>query len=62
MTDLLEEAENCRRKAHAYVGLPEASFLLRVAEGFERVAADRYEKSERSVDSLARSESPLISR
>ena len=62
MTDLLEEAENCRRKAHAYVGLPEASFLLRVAEGFERLAAGCHEKSARSVESLARSESPLNSR
>ena len=31
----LEEAENCRRQALAYLGRPEASFLLRVAEAFE---------------------------
>lgn len=42
MTDLLEEAENCRRKAHAYVGLPEATFLLKLAQGFEQLAAASY--------------------
>jgi len=30
-----EEAKNCRRKAVSYAGLPEAAFLLRVAQAFE---------------------------
>jgi hypothetical protein len=33
-----EEAENCRRKALAYVGQPEAPFLLSVARQFDRLA------------------------
>jgi hypothetical protein len=36
-----EEAEDCRRKALAYVGQPEATFLLRVAREFERLAQER---------------------
>ena len=36
-----EEAEDCRRKALAYVGRPEASFLLGVAREFERLAGER---------------------
>jgi Uri superfamily endonuclease len=35
-----EEAEDCRRKALAYVGQAEASFLLRVAREFDRLAAE----------------------
>jgi hypothetical protein len=35
---LQEEAEICRRKAVRYVGQPEASFLLRVASEFDRLA------------------------
>ena len=35
---LLQEAEECRQKALAYLGRPEASFLLRVAREFERLA------------------------
>jgi hypothetical protein len=38
---LEEEAEDCRRKALAYVGQPEATFLLRVAREFERLAGER---------------------
>lgn len=38
MTDLHEEAESCRRQAIAYLGRPEASFLLNAAREFERVA------------------------
>ena len=37
---LTDEAEHCRQKALAYVGQPEASFLLRVAEEFERLVDD----------------------
>ena len=35
-----EEAEECRRQALAYVGQPEASFLIRVAREFDRLAHD----------------------
>jgi hypothetical protein len=38
--DLFEEAALCRRRALAYVGQAEASFLLRVAEAFEEVARE----------------------
>jgi len=38
---LLEEAENCRRKALAYLGQPEAMFLLRVAKAFEELNAEK---------------------
>ena len=37
---LEEEAENCRQKALAYLGRPEAPFLLRVARGFEQLARE----------------------
>jgi hypothetical protein len=37
---LKEEAEDCRRKALAYLGRPEAPFLLRVAREFDRLAAE----------------------
>jgi hypothetical protein len=33
-----EEAERCRRQAHAYVGKPEAAFLLRIAREFDQLA------------------------
>lgn len=36
-----EEAQDCRRKALAYVGQPEAAFLLRVAREFDRLARER---------------------
>jgi len=41
MTDtaqLLEQAQNCRRQALAYVGNPEAQFLFKVAAAFEDLA------------------------
>ena len=38
---LLEEAENCRRKALTYLGQPEATFLLRVAKAFEELDAQK---------------------
>jgi hypothetical protein len=38
---LYDEAETCRQKALSYLGKPEASFLLRVARGFERLATER---------------------
>lgn len=34
-----EEAEECRRKALAYVGQPEAPFLIKVAREFDRLAS-----------------------
>jgi len=36
---LYDEAETCRQQAFRYLGQPEASFLLRVAHEFERLAA-----------------------
>ena len=35
---LREEADVCRRRAHAYVGLPEATFLIKAAEAFDDLA------------------------
>ena len=40
-SSLEEEAEDCRRKALAYIGRPEAPFLMRVAREFDRIAAER---------------------
>ena len=36
-----EEAEKCRSQALAYIGKPEAPFLLRVARAFDKLAIDR---------------------
>lgn len=36
-----EEAEDCRQKALAYLGRPEATLLLRVAREFDRLARTR---------------------
>ncbi len=38
---LLEEAENCRRKALAYLGQPEAVLLLRAAKAFEELDLEK---------------------
>jgi hypothetical protein len=35
--DLLEEAQDCRRRALTYLGQPEATLLLRVAKEFEQL-------------------------
>lgn len=35
---LLDEADHCRRQALAYVGRPEAQFLLSAASMFEELA------------------------
>lgn len=35
-----EEAEKCRNQALAYVGKPEAPFLLKVARVFDELAVD----------------------
>ena len=45
--DLYDEAEDCRRKAHCYLGQPEAPLLLRLADEFERLAAERRWRAER---------------
>jgi hypothetical protein len=42
-----EEAEECRRKALAYLGRPEAPFLMRVAREFDRLAAKRGNETHR---------------
>lgn len=39
--DLLEEAQDCRRKALTYLGQPEAALLLRVAKEFEEMDAEK---------------------
>jgi hypothetical protein len=46
MTNTLfqEEAEDCRRKALAYVGQPETPFLLRIASEFDRLACESQEE------------------
>jgi hypothetical protein len=36
-----EEAEKCRSQALAYIGKPEAPFLLRVARAFDKLAVDK---------------------
>ena len=35
---LQEQAESCRRSAHAYIGLPEARFLMEAAKAFDDLA------------------------
>ena len=35
---LREEAQVCRRRAHSYVGLPEATFLIDAAKAFDDLA------------------------
>ena len=51
-----EEAEHCRSLAFAFEGKAEASFLLKVAEAFEELAAhgSRWRARER-MDSLSKS-------
>ncbi len=39
--DLLEEAQDCRRKALTYLGQPEAALLLKVAKEFERMNTEQ---------------------
>ena len=51
---LIDEAEGCRQKALAYVGQPEAAFLLRVAEEFDRLADDPPVSPEVGVDGAGR--------
>jgi len=46
---LLEEAEDCRRRALAYVGRPEAPFLLRVADALEKVSQEQRDQRLRSA-------------
>ena len=36
-----EEAEKCRSQALAYLGKPEAPFLLRVARAFDQLESSR---------------------
>jgi hypothetical protein len=37
---LHEEAEDCRRKALAYIGMPEGPFLLKLAQAFDELSAE----------------------
>jgi hypothetical protein len=52
-----EEAEDCRRQALAYVGQPEASFLMRVAREFDRLAHEPRACRVVPVDAGAQAES-----
>lgn len=45
--DMKEEAENCRRKALAYLGKPEASFLLRVGRAFDKLSEKQSHRNSR---------------
>lgn len=47
---LREEAEDCRRRAHSYLGKPEASVLLQMAREFDRLAAKGNFRSRRGGD------------
>jgi hypothetical protein len=39
--EFIEEADRCRSQALAYLGTPEASLLLKVANEFERLGIER---------------------
>jgi hypothetical protein len=45
-SDLQAEAEACRKKALAYLGRPEATFLLKAAREFERLAREPQHRTE----------------
>jgi hypothetical protein len=45
--DLHAEAVKCRRYALEFMGKPEATFLLRVAREFDRLAQKRGERDQR---------------
>lgn len=45
----LLEAETCRRQAAAYLGRPEAPFLLRVARAFEQLAVEEHRDSGKTL-------------
>lgn len=47
---LYEEADECRRKAHSYLGKPEASVLVQMAHEFERLALERSSSHRRRGD------------
>ena len=46
--EMREEAEECRRKALAYLGQPEAPFLLHVAQAFDELARSGHENGKRA--------------
>jgi hypothetical protein len=46
------EAEECRKNAKCYVGKPEASFLLRLAEAFEQLRAQQDETNTSAATSF----------
>ncbi len=43
--DLLEEAQDCRRKALTYLGQPESALLLRVAKEFEQLETEHQKRN-----------------
>ena len=48
-----DEAERCRQQALAYLGQPEAPFLLRLAREFERLAYDERGRADKRIASNA---------
>lgn len=48
---LREQAEECRERALAYLGRPEATFLLRAAREFDRLAAAKWRVQRETVGS-----------
>ena len=48
---LKQEAEECRERALTYLGRPEATFLLRVAREFDRLATIRSKEDPEDGDS-----------
>ena len=55
--EFYEEAERCRHQALAYVGQPEADFLLKAASAFEDLAREHP-----GLDSLEQPQSPVNAR
>lgn len=53
---LSEEAETCRRKALAYLGCPEAPFLLSIAKAFDDMAYGRLTTKRTAVPDDPRSD------
>lgn len=49
---LREEAETCRRRALAYLGRPEATFLISAASAFDELAA-REHRSDKTAEPTA---------
>jgi hypothetical protein len=55
-----EEAEDCRRRALTYVGLPEGPFLLRLAEAFEDLSREDNQPTREGSTSFAGRQSDRV--